>query len=85
MECDSAQFDCGPTSLDMASGGLERQQLSVAERIQIRREAKNELTALWLCGSVALWLCGSVALWLHSSPATFVRCPGLWSDPCHWW
>ena len=77
MECDSAQFDCGPTSLDMASGGLERQQLSVAERIQIRREAKNELTALWLCGSVALWL--------HSSPATFVRCPGLWSDPCHWW
>ena len=58
------QFDCGPTSLDMASGGLERRQLSVAERIQIRRESKNELTALWLCGSVALWLCGSVAAFL---------------------
>ena len=46
MECDSAQFDCGPTSLDMASGGLERQQLSVAERIQIHRESKNELAQM---------------------------------------
>ena len=46
MECDSAQFDCGPTSLDMASGGLERRQLSVAEHIQIRRDLKNELAQM---------------------------------------
>ena len=53
-----------PRLMADASSGLERQQLSVAERIQIRRESKNELTALWLCGSVALWLCGCIPLLL---------------------
>ena len=45
MHGDSEQFD-GPSSLAMAAGGLKRQQLSVAERIQTRRETKNELAQM---------------------------------------